>query len=194
MRKVTLAAILAAILAGCGGGKTTNPTPIPIAPVYGLKLLPVIDEHAGHDFPATPTPSPEPVMATLPTTVSAIASGVRTAGPNRTTAGTEQWRTLAESIFHRDVSYLLAVMQCESGGNAYALNINPRTGDHSVGLMQINIRGELLVPRAAKLREFGYPAYDLASTEAILMDPTANLLMAHWISGGGASFGAWSCR
>ena len=108
------------------------------------------------------------------------------------TAGVEQWRGLVAQYFHA-VDYALRVMRCESGGNHLAHNNNPASHDDSVGLFQINLYGDLLAPRAAKLREWGYPANDRASTIAVLQDPEANVRFAAHMSGGGASFAAWSC-
>lgn len=70
----------------------------------------------------------------------------------------------------------IKIMMAESGCNANALNNNPRTGDYSVGLMQINIIGNLSKERPS---------------EAYLRDPRNNIAYAYklyTVSG----FRAWS--
>jgi len=82
--------------------------------------------------------------------------------------GVEQWRGLVESIFPAfAVDTVLRIMACESNGNQDATGA---AGE--MGLMQI------------------HPRWHPDAT----YDPTGNLLAAYRISGGGASFGAWSCR
>ena len=86
--------------------------------------------------------------------------------------GVEQWRSLVASIFPADtVDAVLRVMRCESGGNPNA--VSP-TNDH--GLMQIN---------AVNFGRFGGRSP---------YDPQANLEVAYAMSGGGYSWGAWSCK
>lgn len=42
------------------------------------------------------------------------------------------------------------IMWCESGGNPTAVNDNPRTGDYSIGLFQINLYGNLKYSRPSE--------------------------------------------
>jgi hypothetical protein len=86
----------------------------------------------------------------------------------------EQWRSLVASIWPVDqVDNVLAVMNCESGGNPYAHNTN---GEDSRGLLQINV---------------GPGAHtDMASLD--LFDPATNLRAAFqiWQASG---WSPWSC-
>ena len=58
---------------------------------------------------------------------------------------------------------MLRIAECESGGSSTVVNNNPRTGDYSVGLFQINIYGKL--------------AHDRPS-EATLKDAESNIRFA----------------
>lgn len=44
----------------------------------------------------------------------------------------------------------VAIARCESGLNSKALNNNPRTGDFSVGVYQVNLHGNLAKNRPSK--------------------------------------------
>jgi hypothetical protein len=143
---------------------------------------------------------PVPTAMVAPAMIPTEAAGAYQSGPLAitpaafSTSGVEQWRGLVESIFPAfAVETVLRIAGCESDAPTDH-NFNPKTGDDSVGLMQINLAGSLLEDRMAKLREFGYPAYDRDSAIEVLKEPYANFLMAHWISGGGVSFSAWTCK
>ena len=91
--------------------------------------------------------------------------------------GVEQWRTLVAKHFPpNQVDTALRVMSCESGGNPNALNNNPRTGDYSVGLFQINLFGNLANSRPS---------------EEWLKVPENNISFAARMSRNG--WGAWTC-
>jgi hypothetical protein len=91
--------------------------------------------------------------------------------------GAEQWRGLVAKHFPANqVDTALKVMACESGGNSSALNNNPRTGDYSVGLFQINLFGRLATSRPS---------------EAWLKVPENNIQYASRMARNG--WGAWSC-
>lgn len=78
-----------------------------------------------------------------------------------------------------------AITQKESGARPYAHNDNPKTGDNSYGLFQINMyRG---------LEEARQKAYKLESNED-LFDPSTNAKIAFKISRGGKSWGAWTTK
>jgi hypothetical protein len=80
----------------------------------------------------------------------------------------EQWRGMVEEIFPaHSVETVLRIMRCESGGNPGATG-----GSGEMGLMQI------------------HPRWHPDAT----YDPYGNLLAAYRISGGGTSWGAWTCR
>ncbi len=72
---------------------------------------------------------------------------------------------------------MLKIIDCESGFNPKALNDNPRTGDFSVGLTQVNIRGSLAKNRPTKEQ---------------LEDPKTNLDFSYelWKKEG---FSPWTC-
>lgn len=84
-------------------------------------------------------------------------------------------------------------MNCESRGRPEAHNVNPATGDDSVGLLQINLAGGNLPGRIRQLQSLGYEVWDRASAVAVLMQPEANVRMAALLSGGGHQTGQWSC-
>jgi hypothetical protein len=145
--------------------------------------------------------SASPGIAPVPTAMVAASKDFGTAEPalKKTPpnfqVGVEQWRPLVESIFPAfAVETMLRVVRCESSGNPAAHNVNPATGDDSVGLMQVNLHASLLPGRLALLQSLGYEAWDRDSAVAILKDPEANLRAAYRISGGGTSWGAWTCR
>jgi hypothetical protein len=152
-------------------------------------------EFAGPELPPMPTAmvaAQERSSVVEPPSPKRIVGG--SSPPVPATSGVEQWRPLVESIFPAfAVETVLRIAGCESDYPTDH-NYNPRTGDDSVGLMQINLAGSMLDNRMAKLREFGYPVYDRDSAIAVHKEPYANFLMAHWISGGGQSFSAWTCR
>lgn len=76
---------------------------------------------------------------------------------------------------------MVAIAGCESEYNPTALDNNPKTGDYSVGLWQINYYGSLLASRTAL---YGPPSG--------LTDPLANAKAAFSVSGGGANFSPWT--
>lgn len=88
--------------------------------------------------PSTPAPSPSPTAEPTPTPKPATKP--RKAVVN--TAGVEQWREVV-SRYDWPVEEALTIMKCESGGNESRINNNPRTGDYSVGLFQVNLIGKM---------------------------------------------------
>ena len=89
----------------------------------------------------------------------------------RSTSGVEQWRGLVASYFPGEVDYALAIMKCESGGNALA---HSPTNDY--GLMQIN----------------GVHAAQVGGNLSALYDPATNLRVAASVRAG-SGWAAWSC-
>jgi hypothetical protein len=75
-----------------------------------------------------------------------------------------------------------AVAKAESGGRSGVVNDNPRTGDLSYGLWQINMIGSLGPER---LKKFGITSYEQ------LKDPLTNARAAFILSGG-SNFNPWS--
>ena len=125
-----------------------------------------LTEGLPHYFPPTLYPTVIPTLAPPPTPVAQAVAYTPVS------VGVEQWRSLVASIFPADtVDAVLRVMRCESGGNPNA--VSP-TNDH--GLMQIN---------AVNFGRFGGRSP---------YDPQANLEVAYAMSGGGYSWGAWSCK
>lgn len=74
------------------------------------------------------------------------------------------------------------IVMRESTGRPNAHNDNPRTGDDSYGLFQINMYGSLGPSRVEK---FGL------ERKSDLFDPVRNAEIAHHMSAGGKDFGAW---
>lgn len=78
-----------------------------------------------------------------------------------------------------------AIVFKESTNRPWAHNDNPRTGDNSYGLFQINMRGSMGPDRREK--------YGLKSNED-LYNPLINAKIAFQISDGGQSWGAWTTK
>lgn len=110
---------------------------------------------------SVPEPQPEPTPVVAPINTDCVAEIYK-----------YDWR--------HDVA--IAVMMAESGGNNYALNNNPATGDYSIGCFQINLYGGNARTRPS---------------EAELYDASVNVAFAYRLySGNGNSFlGQWGvCR
>lgn len=77
---------------------------------------------------------------------------------------------------------ILRIMECESHFNPRAHNYNPRTGDDSYGLMQINMLGKMGESRRARFN----------ITNKDLFDPAINIEVAYkiYLDQG---YSAWSC-
>jgi hypothetical protein len=76
-----------------------------------------------------------------------------------------------------------AVVMKESTGNPNALNNNPKTGDLSFGLFQINMIGDL---GPYRLKKYGL------ESNSDLYDPTTNARIAFQMSKGGTDWGPWN--
>lgn len=112
----------------------------------------------GSPEPATPTPgTPEPPVVIVP-----VGTPIPIYGE-----GVEQWRGLVASIFPAwAVDKVLAVMDCESGGNP-----NATGAQGEMGLLQI------------------HPRWHHDAT----YDPYGNIVAAYRISSGGTDWSQWSC-
>lgn len=75
-----------------------------------------------------------------------------------------------------------AIAMRESTGRPYAYNGNRHTGDHSYGIFQINMLGNLGVDRRAK---FGI------TNNNQLFDPLTNAKAAYYMSAHGKDWGSW---
>ena len=85
---------------------------------------------------------------------------------------------------HRKAVEAVRISECESRFHPRTVFTSSRTGDHSFGLMQINMRGALGPARRAY--------YGLSADEQLL-DPVKNLRVAWRMSKGGTEWGPWSC-
>lgn len=126
-------------------------------------------------------------------TLGGAAGGASGAlGPNRLMPGTVgrgqlnvgqlKALALAAGFNDRDASIMAAIAMAESGGRSAAHNNNPRTGDNSYGLWQVNMLGGMGPERR---RAFG-----IGSNEA-LFDPAVNASAARKVFES-QGFGAWS--
>ena len=82
----------------------------------------------------------------------------------------------------QDLKNAWAIAMKESRGNALSFNGNKKTGDHSYGLFQINMLGQMGADRRSKLGL----AYD-----AQLLNPVVNAKVAYYMSGKGKNWSAW---
>lgn len=76
-----------------------------------------------------------------------------------------------------------AIAMRESNGRPRAFNGNKSTGDHSYGVFQINMIGQLGADRRAK--------YGLSSNED-LFDPVTNAQIVFKMTAGGENWGSWN--
>jgi murein DD-endopeptidase MepM/ murein hydrolase activator NlpD len=100
------------------------------------------------------------------------------------TLGTQQLVSLARGAgFTPDEAVIMAaIAKAESGGKSGELNNDPRSGDLSYGLWQINMIGSL---GPARLKEFGISRYE------DLFDPATNAKAAYKVYKS-RGYGAWS--
>lgn len=98
--------------------------------------------------------------------------------------GTEKLVSLAKGagFNDQDAVTMAAIAMAESGGKSGAINDNPKTGDLSYGLWQINMIGKL---GPARRKEFG-----IESNEQLL-DPATNANAAKKVKDS-SGFSAWS--
>lgn len=111
---------------------------------------------------------------------STLSSGSVSGG--RLSVGSIKALAKAAGFSDRDASIMAAIAMAESSGNSGALNNNPRTGDLSYGLWQVNMIGRMGPERR---RQFG-----IGSNEA-LYDPATNAMAARRVFES-QGFGAWS--
>lgn len=104
--------------------------------------------------------------------------------PSGGTLSTEQLVAIAKQAGFNQQNAVIAaaVAKAESGGRSGVVNDNPKTGDLSYGLWQINMIGRL---GPARLKQFGISSYDQ------LKDPLTNARAAFMLSGG-SNFTPWS--
>lgn len=140
-------------------------------------------------IPGLPTPTPDAEVhatggAVTPLAATATAGALSAAQLDALLAEVgfppatwPQWRCTAER---------------ESHWHPGSHNVNPDTKDDSVGLVQINLYGNLLEGRLRQLRSLGYDVQTRDDAVAVLKDPRANLRMAYLLSGGGYQLGPWT--
>ncbi len=152
--------------------------------ILAVTLLQPVLSHGGSPAP-TPTPAPTltPTLTPEPTPkASGPVLGQFRYREDRLSAG-ELSQLLALTGFtgsgHR-TAWLVAMR--ESRANPRAHNDNPRTGDDSYGLFQINMRGYLGPARRQKY---------VLDWNGDLWDPVTNAWVAYEMSNGGRDFGAW---
>jgi murein DD-endopeptidase MepM/ murein hydrolase activator NlpD len=104
--------------------------------------------------------------------------------PTGGTLSTDQLVALAKQVGFNQQNAVIAaaVAKAESGGGSGKLNNNPKTGDLSYGLWQINMIGRMGPER---LKQFGISSYEQ------LYDPLTNARAAFILSGG-SNFKPWS--
>ena len=104
--------------------------------------------------------------------------------PKSGTLSTVQLVALAKQVGFNQQNAVIAaaVAKAESGGGSGKLNNNPKTGDLSYGLWQINMIGRMGPER---LKQFGISSYEQ------LYDPLTNARAAFILSGG-SNFKPWS--
>jgi tape measure domain-containing protein len=103
-------------------------------------------------------------------------------GGGRLSVGTIKALAKAAGFSERDASIMAAIAMAESSGNSSALNNNPKTGDLSYGLWQVNMIGRMGPERR---RQFG-----IGNNDA-LYDPATNAMAARRVFES-QGFGAWS--
>jgi hypothetical protein len=96
----------------------------------------------------------------------------------------DELRTLLSSAGFPEDQWpkVIAIIRAESGGRPYAFNGNPRTGDESYGILQINMKGRLGRDRRDR--------FSLASDDD-LYDPLVNARIAYQMSNGGTNWRPW---
>ena len=111
----------------------------------------------------SPTPKPKPRV---------VARAVAAPKPYE-----GEVRAYIQEVWGENAERAMAVADCESGFNPNALNNNPKTGDYSVGVFQINLHGSLAKNRPS---------------EEWLKDYKNNIDYAHKMFQA-SGFGPWTC-
>jgi len=117
-----------------------------------------------------------PLPGTQPTPPGSAQPPVSGAG-TKYSYGNIEWLWIKNGGARWLAPIMAAIAMAESGGNWFNLNNNPKTGDYSVGLWQINYFGSLLGPRT---KSFGSPAQ-------LRANPDLQAKAAIAISGGAAN-------
>ncbi len=126
--------------------------------------------------PAKPSPPQDPPSSSNPPSTSPPPAGAK---GGKALLGWLQ----AAGLSGEKLRVAWAVGMAESGGNPRAHNDNPRTGDNSYGLFQINMIGSLGPDRRRR--------YGLKSNED-LFDPMTNIRVMLQMSGNCTNWQPWS--
>jgi hypothetical protein len=104
---------------------------------------------------------------------------------NATTLTDSQLKELLKAVGFEGSSLKMAwaVAKKESNGRPLAFNGNKSTGDHSFGIFQINMNGELMDHRIEK--------FDLDSVSD-LFNPVTNAEIAFYMTKGGKDWSSWT--
>jgi hypothetical protein len=116
---------------------------------------------------------------------SGTPSAIKAKYANVTTLSDKELKTLLKAVGFegQGLKMAWAVAKKESNGRPLAFNGNKNTGDHSFGIFQINMNGELMENRLEK--------FDLASVSD-LFNPVTNAEIAFYMTKGGKDWSSWT--
>jgi hypothetical protein len=112
-------------------------------------------------------------------------SAIKAKYSNATTLSDKELKTLLKAVGFegQGLKMAWAVAKKESNGRPLAFNGNKNTGDHSFGIFQINMNGELMENRIEK--------FDLNSVSD-LFNPVTNAEIAFYMTKGGKDWSSWT--
>jgi hypothetical protein len=112
-------------------------------------------------------------------------SAIKAKYSNVTTLSDKELKTLLKAVGFegQGLKMAWAVAKKESNGRPLAFNDNKNTGDHSFGIFQINMNGELMENRIEK--------FDLNSVSD-LFNPVINAEIAFYMTKGGKDWSSWT--
>lgn len=169
----TLAAVIGDTSSGLMAGQTAN-APVPAPSIRALPPAPVVDLYPAPDFLP-------PVLDDCDVPNRTDECGGQVYGPDDLVptgvAEADDWRSLVGWYFDAtDVDRAVAVLRCESGGDATAKN------PYSTASGLFQHLGSLWDERAA---DAGRPGADI-------FDPVANVAVAAWLVYEGGGWGHWN--
>jgi len=112
-------------------------------------------------------------------------SAIKAKYSNAITLSDKELKTLLKAVGFegQGLKMAWAVAKKESNGRPLAFNGNKNTGDHSFGIFQINMNGELMENRIEK--------FDLNSVSD-LFNPVTNAEIAFYMTKGGKDWSSWT--